>query len=55
MLVCFGLIIVLLENDSLTWWKYAFEILFLGLMWFMVWEGINGIVGAISDKLKKDD
>lgn len=55
MLICFGLIVVLLENNSLTWWKYALEILFLGLMWFMVWEGVNGIVGAISDKLKNDN
>jgi len=55
MLICLGLIVVLLENDSLTWWKYVLEILFLGLMWFMVWEGINGIVGAISDKLNKYD
>ena len=54
-LTCFGLIVVLLENDSLTWWKYGLEVLFLGLMWFMVWEGVNGIVGAISDKLKKDE
>ena len=54
MLVCFGLIIVLLENNTLSWWKYGLEVLFLGLMWFMVWEGINGIVGTISDKLKKE-
>lgn len=53
MLVCIGLIIVLIENDSLHWWQYGIEVLFLGLMWFMVWEGVNGIVGAISDKLKK--
>ena len=53
MLVCLGLIVVLLENDSLSWWKYTLEILFLGIMWFMVWEGVNGIVGAISDRLKK--
>lgn len=52
MLVCIGFIIVILENSTLLWWQYALEVLALGLGWFMVWELINGIVGAISDKLK---
>lgn len=52
MLLCFWLIIVLVENASLQWWQYGVEVLFLGLMWFLIWEGVNGIVGAISDKLK---
>jgi hypothetical protein len=54
-LTCFGLIVVILENDTLSWWKYGLEVLFLGLMWFMIWEGVNGIVGAISDKLKRNE
>ena len=52
MLVCIGFIIVILENSTLLWWQYALEVLALGLGWFLVWELINGIVGAISDKLK---
>ena len=55
MLVCIGLIIVILENGSLRWWQYAIEVLALGIIWFFVWEFINGIVGLISDKLKGND
>ena len=52
MLICFGLIIVLLENNSLRWWQYAIEVAFLGLCWFLVWELTNGIIGAVGDKNK---
>ena len=55
MLVCIGFIIVILENSTLLWWQYALEVLALGLGWFLVWELTNGIVGAISDKLNRND
>ena len=54
MLACIGLIIVLLENNSLCWWQYGIEVLVLSLGWFLVWEFINGIIGAMSDKLKNN-
>jgi len=55
MLVCIGFIIVLLENDSLVWWQYGLEVIVLGIGWFFVWEIINGIIGAISDRLKNNN
>ena len=47
-----ALIILLLENDSLKWWQYLIELGVIGLLWGFIWESINGVVGAISNKLK---
>jgi len=47
-----ALIVLLLENSALKWWQYGIELIAIGLCWGIVWELINGIIGAISDKLK---
>lgn len=46
------LIGLLLENDTLKWWQYGIELLAIGLVWGILWEGINGVISTISDKLK---
>jgi hypothetical protein len=48
------LIGLLLENGGLKWWQYGVELLAIGLVWGIMWELINGIIGAISDKLKNE-
>lgn len=52
MLVCVGLIIALIENSTLLWWQYGLEVIALGLGWLLVWELVNGVIGAVSDNLK---
>lgn len=48
------LIGLLLENGALKWWQYGVELLAIGVVWFLVWELINGIIGAIGSKLKNN-
>ena len=51
-LICLFLIILLLENGDLKAWQYGIELIFIGICWGALWELINGIIGAASDKLK---
>ena len=52
-LICLFLIILLIENGDLKWWQYGCELLFLGILWGMGWELINGIIGELSNRLMK--
>jgi hypothetical protein len=47
------LIGLLLENGTLKPWQYGVELLAIGLVWGITWELINGVIGAISDRLKR--
>lgn len=51
-LISISLIILLLENGGLKAWQYGIELIFVGLLWGLVWELINGIIGWLSDILK---